>query len=344
MTLASMLAAACTADFAVRVHEDARIADPRDPHAPPPTPIPVETTRVQSGIAYGAYSGDGTDGRVIELGFPPAVVFVLLENGEGTVSAVDLGGVVRVTNPTGSKRLNASAALEAGLVTGFTSSGFTVDGHALTNAVNCGLQTCRYHFVALAQASDLASAGTYTGDGGIARGLAPGAGFIPEAGILVPAGGLPASLRTRNFLTNGSQRTDGGGRESDHILELSADDDGGMTIGGAVNLSAQSYFYATFGQATRIRAGTYEGTGTAAVVEVVGIRPDIVFAQNVSSPGEMFLKTLLMPDPISVSFSGVATQQALQSLDLEGFTVGNFVDVNAPGQSFHFLAIKLSVD
>lgn len=347
--LISLTLGACAADFTVDLPDGSGgLPFPQQRLPGGGTPEPTETPLLEGmttngDIAVGAYTGNGQP-IVISVGFAPVFVLVQLENGEDITG--DDSGVIRVKGMSGSKRASSIDPASGGMITSLTSNGFTVDSGLLTNGSACGGEACRYHFVAIADATTVGKAGSYTGNGSSSvSAYPPGAVYRPGSAILLPDGPGPVTVRTEEFGAAGAQRIDGAGYEQERLTGLSVNPDGGISAGQDALANFAVHHFASFAELTdRIATGTYTGNGTDATAISVPFEPDAVLVQHASAAGPMFLRTTYMPPNVSVTLAGVGKATAIKDLTSGGFVLGTLSDVNANGAPYYFIALRSADD
>jgi hypothetical protein len=184
--------------------------------------------------------------------------------------------------------------------------------------------------------------GTYTGDGTAGRPIT-GLGFRPDVVIIKGDAAQDPVWRTSTMF--GDATKPAGGDTSAPLAPnlIQSLDGNGFTIGSsaAVNGAATTYSWVAFEAAPGfLDLGTYAGTGATQTISGLTLTPDLVVVLGESS-GVPFHRTASMPGGTSSGFggSGLVTQ-AITAFGAGSFDVGTAFDVNAAGESYHYLAFK----
>ena len=186
--------------------------------------------------------------------------------------------------------------------------------------------------------------GTYSGNATDNRAIT-GLGF-QTSWVLVKrtdATGDGVYSRSSTMPTNNSSHfTAANNLVTDAIKTLDSD---GFTIGvnGAVNASGISYAYAGFGTDanSQLTAGSYSGNDTdSRAITGVGFAPDMVYIVPGTAQSRVWRPSTLAGDNSLVLPSGTAAN-LIQTLDSDGFTLGNDARVNVSPNIYHYVAFRL---
>ncbi len=292
-----------------------------------------------SRVKTGSYSGNGTAGNAVFVGFQPDAVIVKRAGADPQVYAV-----MRTSTMTGdnTKSLDDApgAVLAPNLIQSLTATGFTV---GTDNAVNTN--GTAYHWMAFKGGPGEMVAGTYTGNGTASQSIT-GLGFSPDYVIVLPtvAGtdGIPMNS-TSTMPANTAHDFDNLSRSPDTIQGL--DPDGfRVGLGGGIrpnlNFNGTLFHYVAWNAVPgKMQVGTYQGDGADnRNLDLAGFFPELVlvkqFPDVTNDPwnfktastgvaadfGFRFNAGTLAPPPL------VNSVQQLRPL---GFQVGNDDRVNA---------------
>lgn len=272
--------------------------------------------------ATGTYTGDGTDNRVISVGFQPGIVLTKEETASNTVAKFS-------SMPSGqSSGLVNNSQLQGNMIQDLTSNGFEIGSD---NQVNQNGRT--YHYLAIAESSGSAQTGSYAGDGTSSRTIT--AGLQPVGVIVTPDDNEPAVFRTSDATE--SYTFDANSGLSGAIDSL---DSNGFTVSADVstNASGTDYYWAAFAQtASAIADGSYSGDGVDGRVINVGWQPIYALVKNTGGrrPTQRYGS---MSSGESIHFNGSVITNRIQDFPANGFELGDNGDVNSSGDDYVWLA------
>lgn len=180
--------------------------------------------------------------------------------------------------------------------------------------------------------------GSYTGDGSASRPIV--IGFQPDAVFVKGVSGFvgwPTQMCTSSMASDQTKPMTGSlALQPDRIRSLDAN---GFTIGSdaSVNQSGGSYWWVAFKADADLKIGSYLGDGTNnRPVTGVGFQPAYLIVASESSDLAVHRSTSMTKTfyfDVTAPFNG-----GINSLDIDGFTVGNRATVNAAGITYHYLA------
>ena len=289
-------------------------------------------------VQTGYYIGDGVSGLQISgIGFQPDFVLIRSASSSGPgvfkTSAMP-ASVVAFTS--------ANADNTASQIT-LDSSGFTLGTISNVNSANI-----YYRWIAIAGSNCSASGtfcvGTYTGDGTAIRNIS--VGFQPSVVIVKRSTAVAAHLRTSSQPVNqtiflNSNATDNAGN---YIRNFGATD---FQVGSLDNVNGATYYYVAFANVSGIFAeGTYTGDGIDNRNINVGFEPDFVFVKNSNNPTAANRRPLInFIESFGESSSHIGDNltsiiNAIKGFYNSGFIVGTSPQVNQPGDTFYWFAIK----
>jgi len=296
------------------------------------------TSSVSAAVVSGSYTGNGVDGRAINLGFQPDVVFI-----QQADTAMKMQ--IRVTGMTDTKDSAASANSTSAIdrITALTPTGFTVDasGAAVPAGVDCNANGVVYEYLAISQVPGEIKVGTYTGDGTDNRNIT-GIGFQPDF-VQTMRSGSSAVWRTNTIAGDLTSWWDGSAPFANGIQSLLAD---GFQVGSdmTVNLNANTYWYIACKKvAGKFNTGTYTGTGTTRSITGVGFRPEGLFIkrEGTTSPGIKWASSGVNVASFMSMLSAIQAPDIINSLDADGFslgTTGNRVNGATAPNTYHWFA------
>ena len=281
-------------------------------------------------MATGSYTGDGTDDRVIAVGFQPDFV-VVKDDGNREAAARTSSMVGDLAKPMGTP-----TALQADVIQSLTANGFVI---GTNNRANQATRT--YHWVAFKANSQAMKVGTYTGNttGQSISGL----GFSPELVIIL---GNTAQRSVLHFAGGRTYRFDTGTSIAGGVASMDAD---GFTVGTALetNAATVAYHYVAFNDfANSIDVSSYAGDGTDnRNVTTPGFQPDYAVIRaddNVTGRPAAHRPASLAGDATLLFAGSANVTNRIQALQANGFQVGNSGDVNANGVTYYSLAVRSS--
>lgn len=283
-------------------------------------------------VKVGTYTGNSTAREISDMGFQPDIVII---------KGVSQYPVFRVKQQPGDDTayfdINLANITDA--ITGFTANGFTLGTGATVNG-----NTVAFYYIAIKGNSSQKyfKTGMFVGDGNDNRNLTTvGMGFTPDFVNIKSLTTVAGAFRTKNN-TGDSSGGWGGSFGTNKIQSLIS---GGFQLGtnSAVNTSGQKYlFWALRELAGVVKFGTYTGDGLATKsISGVGFTPDIVFVKEITGTVAGTMKTLSMPTTTGfLTNNGAVVNDAITSLDADGFTVANSASVNTAASAYIYMAIK----
>ena len=180
--------------------------------------------------------------------------------------------------------------------------------------------------------------GSYTGDAVDNRAIS--AGFQPNVVIVKADAAQVAITRTSSMSGDASKLMTGTtALSTDRIQSLTAT---GFTIGtnNQVNQNGTAYRWAAFKSGCgTFKVGSYVGDGAASKpITGAGFQPEAVIVMSAAGnrPMQRF-------SGMSTSFrfdNGTGTANVINSLDADGFTVGNAAEANTSGTTYHYFAFN----
>ncbi len=285
-------------------------------------------------VKSGFYTGDGSGGRPIFVGFTPDVVIVKA----GTPSpAADQYAVIRTSTMTG----NVSKSPYFGpyplvdRIQSLDASGFTVGNNPEVNALGT-----TYYWVAFKAAPGEMKVGSYVGNDSDDRDIT-GVGFQPECVLVLAADSHWAWHRYAPIVGDMSMTIEGGipGGGTDRIQAFLAD---GFQVGTDIDVNdgfpATTYHYIAWNVVPgRTNVGSYAGDG----IDNRSIAGVGFLAEHVVVSREQTDATAHKPASTGLStdtaqwFGGFPassnTSNLIQALEPDGFQVGDHFSVNGTG-------------
>jgi hypothetical protein len=278
-------------------------------------------------LATGTYTGDGVDGRQITgAGFQPDVVFIKCDCTQP--------GIARTSTMVGdaAKVLNDTGALQPNLVESLDANGFTIGSDL---GVNGSGDT--YYWVAMKAGTALVL-DTYVGNDTDNRSIT-GVGFQP-VWVATFGDGNDSIFRPATLAGDASYRFVGAAKLTDRIQALESD---GFQVGTDpdVNLTGVTYHYLAWNSSADVSQSSYVGDGTDdRSIPGVGFQPQMVWVKRDPSIESTWRPGSVSGD-LSLLWSATAgTSNLIQALEADGFQVGNDGQVNANGQTYHYIAFK----
>ena len=286
-------------------------------------------------FCVGAYTGNGSLPRNINVGFTPDLVWVK----RSTAVAAGWKSSVMPTNV--SQFFQASAQTTAGDY--FTSLGTGTFGVGVSTNVSAGI----YYYAAFKSANGIMGVGSTIGVGTTrsvdAIGFKPDWMFLKNANVATTGA---VSVSAEN-LTGSSSYFVASANLTNAITGLT---DNGFNLGtnGSVAGVGNTLYWAAFkgdttAQTTEgnfvMTTGSYTGTGNAQMINNLAFEPDLVIIKaNGSSYG--IFRTRMMTGNLS-SYLGTSTatiSEGITSLNSNGFTVGSNGTVNTNGNTYYWTA------
>jgi hypothetical protein len=187
--------------------------------------------------------------------------------------------------------------------------------------------------------------GTYTGNvSGDNREIS--LGFQPDAVIVGGPAGAGYWYWKTNTMTAGDNclRVEGTGNyQVNYIQSLGVD---GFQVGTSLNTNTKVYRYLAMKNYTGyIATGYYDGDGNdnnTSLIASIGFQPGFIMIQNDDNGVRACWKcTGLAGDNTVLFYDGfISYANLVQSLDVNGVTLGTNTYVNTSGKTYHWLAIK----
>lgn len=305
-----------------------------------PTLAETKTFTVTSYFAQGVYTGDGNATKAITgAGFLPCAATI---KGEGTTDTI-----IRTTDMPAntSKSFDATASSTQGIRT-LDADGFTVGNDATVNT-----DGVKYYWQAWKAGAGRLATGTYNGDDSDDRDItAPG--FKPKivhiarlsaVGIMTRSDSIDSDTDDTYFLSDGAMSKP---PLEDRIQALNND---GFQVGtsNTVNENAVAYYWLAIGAVTgQVATGSYEG-GTASELAITGIGFPPKYVHIRGRPLEYLFNTYLHGVQRNASLTGDKSEyfdthaegtDLIKSLDSDGFTVGNDIEVGRVDYLYHWCA------
>lgn len=283
-------------------------------------------------VAVGTYTGNGVDDRGITgIGFQPEVVFI---QGDGSGS-----GAWRTPSHVGdlSSDWTVEEIAAANKIQSLDADGFTVGTDADVNT-----NTTVYYYIALADNGSGAIAyGTYAGNDVDGRNIT-GVGFQPDA-VILKTDGLSRTIWKTSDMTGANSTGFLGALSYSTVRLLSLDADG-FTVGDSiyVNTSGSNYYWVALQNTTnKINVNTYVGNAVDdRAITGVGFQPDAVISKEGSGTSVGVIRTVDMAGEGSLTGDGSIADNRIQSLDVDGFTIGTSSFINESGLDYFSISIK----
>jgi hypothetical protein len=282
-------------------------------------------------MATGSYTGNGSNGRAISVGFQPDVVIVK------SMAATE--AVTRTSTMSGdaSKPFATAVAFQANYIESLTTTGFTVGTDSRVNAA-----TTTYHWVAFKANAQAMRVGSYSGNG--TSQSFTGFGFSPELVIVFGNNAQRPVLRA-----NGMSRTfrlDTATGSTTGVTAFGAD---GFSVGNSaeVNSFGVAYHYVAFNDvADSIDVGSYTGNGSDnRDITTPAFQPEYLLLRaddNVTARPAGMKPSSLAGDSALGFLAFGAVSDRIQALQPNGFQLGTGTEVNASTVSYHYLAVRSS--
>lgn len=302
-------------------------------------------------FCVGSYTGNGSSGRAVDVGFEPDFVAVKRSGSFGgifkttSMGANDTNYFISTNQDTGGQMIQS-----------LTSTGFTVGTSGNANAAGQN-----YWFFAFKEVSGFMDEGTYTGNGLDNRNITssddagltfqPNLVFVKSTTVTpsaVPsAWSISENYRDRSFFATDVANT------TNNIQQLLSPE--GFQVGTAsnVNANAVTYYYLAFGGAANKSAGSssfematgsYSGTGVAQSVTGLDFSPDLVLIKATTTQHSVFRTSLMYGD--RTAYLGSATSVlagAITSINSDGFSVGTSTTTNSSGVTYIWTAFGNAV-
>lgn len=288
----------------------------------------------------GYYMGTGLSQTIDNLGFEPDMLIVKA-NTTASMAVLKTSAM-----PAGHTAPMTAAVINKSNQVILRNDGFTVgeegkialdsDGFSVKESLNVANENVRYNYVAFGGSDCTATGnfcvGTYTGNGSNPRNI--DVGFLPSFVMIKSNLAVASHFHTENqpaneslYFTNAVRSTDG---------SLIRDFTGtGFNVGSSDNTAGNTYYYAAFATTTgAMFTGTYTANNTDnRAITGVGFQPDFMLVKNATNTtaNNTYASFNLTESYEDASSYFTATNNAsnnIQSLDSDGFTLGNSVYVN----------------
>ena len=180
--------------------------------------------------------------------------------------------------------------------------------------------------------------GSFTGSGS-SQGIT-GLGFQPDVVIVKRRDERSAYLRTSTMTGDASKAMVGlVAMETERIKSLDAD---GFTLGNSidVNATAEEYYWIAFQAAAgSLEVGTYTGSGIGQTISGLSFQPDWLMLGS-EGVRRVIQKSTSMPAVNATSLNGGLVFSHITAFTADGFTVGTNVQVDATGETYHYVAFN----
>jgi len=288
-------------------------------------------------IKTGYYYGNGATLSVSGVGFQPDVLLIKSDTAAGQL--VWKSSVMPDTN-VAYLGVATSNNVETEII--IDSDGFTV-----SPALEVNTKNTRYTYVAF-QGSDCSSVdsgmcvGFFTGDGTaqqvISTGFQPDLVWVKRANAVAGnfttsalAGVNPTYAAFFSAVVNDTLGTG---------LYYKSLDANGFTVGLTNNVLGAIHYYVAFKNTTgKLTVGSFTGNGVDdRNISGIGFEPDFVFVKQNAAIGPAFNTTECWGDYSLATLAGAGALNHIQSLDVDGFQVGNSTAVNTGGVLSYWFA------
>lgn len=288
-------------------------------------------------IKVGSYTGDGAANRVISgVGFQPRLVLFIPNIGTSNVWKSDV-----MPRTTVSYQGSVADNTAGGIVHDFYEDGFSLGSNAGVNS-----NAITYYYIAFAGSNECFATGTYIGDGADDRNFTDTnkIGFTPTFVYLRPSNGAGV-FRTTTDVGDLSSPVNSGNAAANYIQSMLS---GGFQLGSSASVNAASiqHWYFAFGNvpSSILKVGTYTGNGTSQSITGVGFSPDFLWIKSRGSTAGTEQPTTWatgFPTGYAKRLNAVAaSNDAITSVDSDGFSVGSQAGVNESGDTIQYVAIK----
>lgn len=284
-------------------------------------------------IAVGSFTGDATDNRnITTVGFQPD--FVLCKSDTQTAMFR-----TRTMRGDSSGYTVGGTANGANFIQELLTTGFQVG-----SAANVNGNTKVVYWVAIraTSAQSYCYFGAYTGTGGDNLNVTyTGINFTPT--ILVTKGDTTqqCSARFGNITGDNCTTLSNGVGSANQIQNFQANGFQLGTNGRANTASVYYHFFAMRDYLGVIKQGTFTGNGADnRSITGIGFQPDVVILKNRATTDAAVLRTSAMSGDLSGPLTGATAADLIQSLDLDGFTVGTAAAVNGSTNAIDYICLK----
>lgn len=281
-------------------------------------------------INTGYYYGNGTSLSIEGVGFRPELILIKSDTATGQIVWK-------------SSVMSESEVSYLGVATANNTDSeitFDDDGFTLSSALEVNAKNVRYVFIAF-DGSDCSTGNTsmcigkITGNGlasqAISTGFRPDLVWAKRTGAVVGnfTTSALASINPTYAAYFSAAANDMAGTG---LLYKSIDDDG-FTVGLTNNANGAVYYYVAFKNIVgRSAVGSFLGDGVDnRNISGLGFEPDFVFVKQNSAVGPAFNTTECWGDYSLAAIAGAGALNHIQSLDPDGFQIGNSTAVNAGG-------------
>jgi hypothetical protein len=180
------------------------------------------------------------------------------------------------------------------------------------------------------------ASGSYTGNGVDSRAIT-GVGFKPAVVLIKPNSTAVGVGRTSTMSGDATKPLSGAtALTANQIQSLDPD---GFTVGtnASVNTNGTAYQWAAFASGVELRVGSYTGNGASTqAITGLGFQPEALFILPATAQTAVMRSTAMTTTfPLG---TGTGTAAQINSLDSNGFTVGNSAVTNASGAAYHYIA------
>jgi hypothetical protein len=287
-------------------------------------------------FCVGSYTGNGTSGHAVTVGFKPDLAWV--KRSGGTAGVLRTSSMANnVTQFFANTAQNTSGAEFQTLST----AGFTVGTNA---AVNTNGST--YWFAAFKKVSGSMNAGSFTGTG--AAHSITGMGFAPNFVLFKNATDSTAQIAGYNVTQSDGDDSSTFTDAANTTGNITSLDSNGFSVGttAAANNSGDTIYWAGFGGSVAASGsgtfttsnGTYTGNGTGLSVSGLGFTPSLVII-GTDSQYEAFRTGEMKGDDTAVFSNGNADfTGGITSLGTDGFTLGSSTVTNSSGAVYYWTA------
>ena len=282
-------------------------------------------------VAYGTYTGDGSDNRSITgVGFQPNIVFIK-GNAAQFLAA-------RFSSETGDVSLNLANTVGevADKIQSLDSDGFTIGTNAEVNS-----NTVAYYWTAiLADAADC-EVGSYVGNGSDNRNISIAAGFNPDLVIIQNGTGDQGVFRTSSHTGDDCSRFNGSANEANSIQGFGT---GTFQVGTStrVNTNLTTYFYAAFKSGASMAVGTYTGDGADNRDITCGFAPVMVTVKRGGTSAAVYRNASFSGDSSGVYTATSPGANQIQAFGGTTFQIGTNAVVNTSANNYYWFAFAIS--
>lgn len=274
-------------------------------------------------IKTGYYYGNGSSALSITgIGFTPEMVLIKSDSAAGALIWKSSAMPAAVTSYLGVATADNS---EYEII--LDANGFTVNQALEVNTINT-----RYTFIAFA-GSDCSSGGamcigSYEGSGTTTSTIT--VGFQPALVWTKRTTALAGNFRVASTTDNHAHYFSATANDTTGIFFRTLDPTG-FTVGATNNTNGGIYYYAAFKQLPgKLITGVFTGDGVdSRNITGVGFEPDFVLIKQNSAVSPAFNTTEMWGDLSSLTTAAANAVNHIQSLDADGFQVGNSTGVNA---------------